>query len=227
MGFFDKLREKQEEMRKAAEAKRLAVEEAKRIEEEAKREREAAIMRIESTIKEKMEKSPLVAELLNCIFNGEKWIVAGQNLDDTCMREVSVEWNLVDVEMIDYRFVRDTRHDGTPYNRMEEYESKKYSFVFAEHGYSPLKPYVDAESGIEISLERMCFILATILDKHMSTTITNYTNVVRCKHIDCTYDGVKHSDYQRHNYLLHGPGWAYYRYMVPDINSQGPLQKWI
>lgn len=225
MGFFDKLREKQEEMRKAAEAKSLAAEEAKRIEEEAKREREAATVRIESTIKAKMENSPLVAELLNCILNGEKWIVAGQNLDDTCIRQVAIEWNLVDIEWLGYHRERKIAENGNPYIDTVEDVIKKATFVFAEHGYSPLKAYVDAETGIEISIERMCFILATILDEHMATTIKNYKHEAPGQY--GAYDKIYHSEYQRYNAFLHGTGWAYYRYMVPDINSQGPLQEWI
>lgn len=226
MGFFDKLREKQEEMRKAAEAKRLAAEEAKRIEEEARREREAATMRIESTIKTKMENSPLVAELLNCILNGEKWIVAGQNLDDTCIRNVEIEWDLVDIEWIGYHYERKVAQTGDPYISKEEDVLKKYSFVFAEHGYSPLKAYVDSESGIEIPMDRMCFILATIIDEHMAKSIKNYKHEAPGR-FDSNYNKIYQTTYHRYKYLLHCSGRAYYRYMVPDVNSQGPLQEWI
>lgn len=230
MGFFDKLREKQEEMRKAAEAKRLAAEEAKRIEEEAKREREAAIMRIESTIKGKMENSPLVTELLNCILNGEKWIVAGQNLDDTCIRHMIVDWNLVEVEWLGYHYERKIAElTGEPFISKEEDVLKKYSFIFAEHGYSPLKTYVDNETGIEISVERMCFILATILDEHMAASIKNYSNVVPSITTDVVFHGVGTTQLSRNGgrYLPSNPWWAYFYYTVPDINSQGPLQEWI
>jgi len=208
MGIFSKLRE-------SVEAKK-----------EAQRTHKENILRIESEVKEKMENSPLVAELLDCILHGEKWIVAGQNLNDTCIRNVEVEWNLIYIEWIGFHYERKVvETTGKPYTSKVEDILKTFSFVFAEHGYSPLKPYVDAETGIEVPMDRMCFILASILDEHMSQTIKNYTHYV--KHEYGAYDKIYYVTTQRHDPRLHCAGRAYYRYMVPDTNSQGPLQEWI
>lgn len=208
MGFFSKLREN-------AEAKK-----------EAQKRHNEDILRIESEIKAKMENSPLVKELVDYILHGEKWIVVGQNLDDTCIRDVSIEWNRIDVEWIGYRYERKIAQDGSHYTDKDEMTVKKTSFVFAEHGFSPLKTYIDSENGIEIPMDRMCYILATILDENMAATIKNYKH--EAPGLYFTYDIIGHFNYQKDNPRIQGTkvGWAHYRYMVPDINSQGPLQEW-
>ena len=137
---------------------------------------------LENEILQKMSRVQFLDNLIGQLFGDdlEEWITMGQSYYDERTRVVSVEPDSVSIEWASWdkeRVQVGVYDDGTP--KTEVRDCKKIlgeiAYSFTKSGYLPLHAHYNEKGKEDVSVDRVCYLLASIIQERMAAKMPNCT----------------------------------------------------
>ena len=113
--------------------------------------------KIEEEIMQKMAQLPIVDDLIKQLLElskgEEKWLASGVSYYDRCIRKVRIEPDCFEIQ------------------RMGDSNSEdivsRIGYSFTQSGYKPLHAHCNSKGKEDVSLNRVCYLLAAIIRERM------------------------------------------------------------
>lgn len=125
---------------------------------------------VENSILQQMSQLPFINDLVaNMLAAAEKepWILNCQSYYDTCVRKVTVEPDAVVITWKTQRELYELE-DGTNTGiRLVEGDFGERGWGFTANGYLPLHSHINEKGKIDVSLSRVCYLLAMLIQEQL------------------------------------------------------------
>lgn len=150
---------------------------------------------VENEILRAMSRLDILTSLVENIAGeaaGENpWLIACQGYYDGCVRTVTIAADLCEVKWSDVRYEKDAQGKE---HRTEDVNGR-IAYSYTKSGYIPLHSHYNERGREDVSVNRVIFLWASLLQERLQAKLTN-----------CQFEEA-----------VEGDGYAYFRYKVPGL----------